>query len=128
MDLINQDVLLFFNGHTTAYPLYRMFETELFKRFPQTTMRVQKSQITFSDRHVFACVSFAKVKKKSELPNPYIVVTLGLPTPIESGRIAVKTEPYPGRWTHHIVLGTQQELDNELFFWLKEAYDFSECK
>ena len=126
--MVKQDVLLFFSNHTTAYPLYCMFETKLFKRFPKTVMRVQKSQITFSNRHVFACVSFARVKKKSELPNPFIVVTLGLPTPIESGRIAVKTEPYPGRWTHHIVLGTQQELDDELFLWLKEAYVFAESK
>lgn len=45
-----------------------------------------------------------RVKKKAELPDSYFVLTLGLPYPLESGRVAVKTEPYPGRWTTHIVI------------------------
>lgn len=128
MEAFRQDALLFFAQNAAAYPLYRKFESEVCKRFPQASIRVQKSQITFSNRHVFACVSLARVKKKSELPDPYIVITLGMPMPIESSRIAVKTEPYPGRWTHHIIVATPQELDDELYGWLEEAYDFSQNK
>ena len=91
-------------------------------------IEVQKSQITFSNRHVFACVSFARVKRKAELPDPYIVITLGLSYPLESERVAVKTEPYPGRWTTHIVIGSPDELDEELFGWVQQAYDFSNNK
>ena len=42
------------------------------------------------------CVFYAS-KKKSELPASYFVLTLGLSYPLESERVAVKTEPYPGR-------------------------------
>ena len=90
--------------------------------------RVQKTQISFSNRHVFACVSFARVKRKAELPKRYMVITLGLPAPLDSERVAVKTEPYPGRWTHHIVVSSPEELDEELLSWMKTAYTFADAK
>ena len=66
--------------------------------------------------------------EKKELPEPYLVVTLGMPYPLESSRIAVKTEPYPGRWTTHIVIGDTGDIDDELICWLKEAHDFAKNK
>ena len=119
---------LFFEGHGEALPLYMLFEERLSAAFPNTRKRVQKTQITFVNRHVFACVSFARVKRKTEMPSPYLVITLGLPYPLESERVAVKTEPYPGRWTTHIVVGTPDELDDELFCWVAQAYGFAESK
>ena len=119
---------LFFEGHEDTLPLYMLFEEQLSATFPSTRKRVQKTQITFANRHVFACVSFARVKRKAELPSPYLVITLGLPYPLESERVAVKTEPYPGRWTTHIVVGTSGELDDELFCWVAQAYGFAESK
>ena len=104
------DTLMFFDGHQEALALYRVFEERICGIFSNVNKRVQKTQITFRNRHVFACVSFAKVKRKAELPSGYMVVTLGLPYPLESHRVAVKTEPYPGRWTHHIVISRPEEL------------------
>jgi len=122
------ETLLFFDGHEDALALYRTLEERLYETFPVVNKRVQKTQITFTNRHVFACVSFAKVKRKAELPGGYLVLTLGLRTPLSSERIAVKTEPYPDRWTHHIVLSRPEELDDELFTWIKESYDFADAK
>lgn len=119
------DELLFFDQHMAAIPLYETFAGELLRRFPETSMRVQKSQITFSNRHVYACVSFARVRKKAELPETYMVVTLGLPYPLDSDRVAVKTEPYPGRWTTHFVVGDASELDEEFWAWADQAYEFA---
>lgn len=128
MDYINQDSLMFFDKYPAALPLYEAFAAKLFELFPDVTLRVQKTQITFSNRRVFACVSLMRVKRKAELPDPYIVVTLGLPYPLESRRVAAKTEPYPGRWTTHFVIGSTGELDQEFFAWVREAYDFSAAK
>ena len=122
------DTLLFFNNHGAALPIYEALEAVLYEKWPETKKRVQKTQITFFDRHVYACVSFQRVKRKAELPDPYLVLTLGLPYPLESPRAAVKTEPYPGRWTTHIVLGGPEELDGELLSWIGEAYVFSQAK
>lgn len=118
------DILAFFHEHAEAFSLYEPLEARLLA-FPGTSIRVQKTQITFSNRHVYACASFLRVRRKAELPDPYLVLTLGMPYPLESGRVAVKTEPYPGRWTTHILLSRPDELDEELFSWVREAYDFS---
>lgn len=128
MEHIAQDTLLFFSKQPAALPLYSAFERTLLQRYPGVSIRVQKTQITFSDRHVFACISLQRVKRKAELPNPYLVVTLGLPFPLESPRVAAKTEPWPGRWTTHIVICSPVELDDELFSWVHLAYDFAKKK
>ena len=125
---LDADTLMFFDQHMDVLPLYQAFEELLFDSFPVVNKRVQKTQITFSNRHVFACVSFARVKRKTELPMRFIVITLGLPAPLDSERVAVKTEPYPGRWTHHIVVNKPEELDEELLSWVSEAYDFAAVK
>ncbi len=122
------DTLMFFDPQPRALPIYEAFETMLRKRFPDAQKRVQKTQITFYHRHVFACVSFQRVKRKAELPDPYLVVTVGLPYPLDSERVAVKTEPYPGRWTTHFVIGNVEEIDDELITWISQAYAFSEMK
>ena len=90
--------------------------------------RVQKTQISYSNRYIFACVSFARVKRKAELPNGSLVLTIGLSAPLNSNRIAQKSEPYPGRWTHHIVISRPEELDEELLGWIWEAYNFADKK
>ena len=118
------DILAFFHEHAEAFSLYEPLEARLLA-FPGTSIQVQKTQITFSNRHVYACASFLRVRRKAALPDPYLVLTLGMPYPLESGRVAVKTEPYPGRWTTHILLSRPDELDEELFSWAKEAYDIA---
>lgn len=88
---------------------------------------MQKSQISYYNRRLYACVSFLKVKKKAELPEDYFVLTLGLSAPLESDRVAAKTEPYPGRWTTHFVISSPSDLDEELFDWIEQAYQFAQA-
>ena len=89
---------------------------------------MQKSQISYYNRRLYACVSFLKVKKKAELPEDYFVLTLVLSAPLESDRVAAKTEPYPGRWTTHFVISSPSALDEELFDWIEQAYQFAQEK
>ena len=89
---------------------------------------MQKSQISYYNRRLYACVSFLKVKKKAELPEDYFVLTPGLFAPLESDRVAAKTEPYPGRWTTHFVISSPSDLDEELFDWIEQAYQFAQAK
>lgn len=128
MDYIDQDTLLFFKEHPAALPVYEAFARKLAGALPDSNVRVQKTQITFSNRHVYACVSFLRVKKKAELPDSFFVLTLGLPYALESERVAVKTQPYPGRWTTHFVISRLSDLDEELFAWVRQAYAFAAQK
>ena len=120
--------MLFFNQHPESYPLYEAFYEKLMSRFPEAKIKVQKSQISFYNRHLFACVSFLRVKRKADLPERYFVLTLGLSEPLTSDRVAVKTEPYPGRWTTHFVISSPSDLDEELFGWIEQAYQFAQEK
>ena len=128
MDTLIQDTLFFFDRHQTVYPLYERFQKKLLARFPESRIKVQKSQISYYNRHLYACVSFLKVKKESEMPKDYFVLTLGLSVPLESDRVAAKTEPYPGRWTTHFIISTPSDLDKELFDWIEQAYSFAQEK
>lgn len=128
MDYIEQDTLLFFKEHPATLPVYEAFARKLAGALPNSNVRVQKTQITFSNRHVYACVSFLRVKEKAELPDSFFVLTLGLPYALESERVAVKTEPYPGRWTTHFVISRLSDLDEELFAWVRHAYAFAAQK
>ena len=128
MDTTIQDTLAFFERHQAAYPLYACFQEKLLARFPESRIKVQKSQISYYNRHLYACVSFLKVKKKAELPEDYFVLTLGLSAPLEADRVAAKTEPYPGRWTTHFVISSPSDLDEKLFDWIELAYSFAQEK
>ena len=128
MDDATRDAAVFFDQHKAVYPLYEVFYEKLLAEFPDTRVKVQKSQISYYNRHLFACVSFLKMRKKAELPDDYFVLTLGLPAPLESARVAAKTEPYPGRWTTHFVISNPSGLDEELFGWVAQAYWFAQGK
>lgn len=128
MDDLTGDVAAFFDQHEAVYPLYELFCEKLLIEFPDTRVKVQKSQISYYNRHLYACVSFLKVRKKAELPEDYFVLTLGLPAPLESGRVAAKTEPYPVRWTTHFVISDPSDLDEETFGWVAQAYWFAQGK
>ena len=37
----------------------------------------------------------------------------------------MSVEPYPGRWTNHILITRPEEVDVELMEWLREAHNFA---
>ncbi len=125
---MEQDVLCFFDRKPEALPLYEVFEEKLFSEVDGVEVKVQKTQIAFSNRHNFAFVSFLPVRKAKERPEVYIVVTFGLGYCVESPRIDAAAEPYPGRWTHHVLISGTGEIDDELIGWVKEAAAFSDSK
>ena len=101
----------------------------LHSALPEAEERISWSMPTYWKGHNI--IHFVASKKHIGLyPGPAAVVQFskGLPYPLESERVAVKTEPYPGRWTTHIVIGKMSDLDEELFAWVVQAYEFSEKK
>ncbi len=118
----------FFARQPAALPLYEAFAAAVLARHPGTAVRVQKTQIAFANQHVFACASQLRVKRRAALPDPYLVVTLGMPYPLSSPRVAALSQPYPGRWTAHIVIGSAADVDAELLGWVETAYAFVQAK
>lgn len=125
---MNTDVLHFFAKNMAALPLYEAFADKVQAEIENVRIKVQKSQISFHNRHMFACVSLARVRKKQDCPPAYIVVTFGLAHKLTADRIEIATEPYPNRWTHHVLIADAAEIDAELLGWVKEAAVFSDLK
>ena len=125
---MDEQILQFFDRYPDAIPLYEKFEKCVEDLVPEVRIKVQKTQISFYNRHMFACVSFARVRRKKDCPDCYIVVTLGLEHKAESPRIDIATEPYPNRWTHHVLISELEEIDDELMGWIREAAEFSDRK
>lgn len=123
---LDMDTLMFFDARRDALPIFKALEAKRLEHFPETRKRVQKTQITYYHKHACACVSFARVRRKAELPGSWL--TLGLPYALDFERVAVKTEAYPGRWTTHFVIASPEELDDEPFSWIGQAYVFPERK
>ena len=126
-DYYETDVLAFFAGRPWALPLYEALFSQMEELFPEAAVKVQKSQISFYGRHLFAAVSLP-LRRKKTWPEECLVVTFGLESRVEDPRIAVAVEPYPRRWTHHVLLSRPEEVDGQLLDWLREAYVFSQCK
>ena len=122
---LSSDKVYFFDQHMDSLPLYEAFESSVKKEITDIRIKVQKTQISFYNRHLFACISFTKVRKKKDCPDSYIVITFGLNHKLESPRIEAVSEPYPNRWTHHVLVSDINEIDDELMGWIKEAAVFS---
>lgn len=120
-------VLFFFDGHPEELALYEALFRAVEAAFPEGSVRVQKTQISFYGRHLFAAASLP-VRRRKDWPKICLVVTVGLSYRLESPRVAVASEPYPGRWTHHILVTEAGQIDEELMGWLREAWDFAESK
>lgn len=122
------DLLFFFDKRPAALPLYERLAEKILAEIPDVNIKVQKTQIAFSNRHGFAFVSFLPVRMAKDRPEVYITVTFGLGYQKESPRIDAAVEPYPSRWTHHVLVSSPDEIDGELLGWIKEASDFSASK
>ena len=117
--------LFFFESMQDALALYEAFREAVLEKVPNARIEVKKTQISFFNRRMFAAVSFAPVRKAKDRPKPFLTITFGLSYRKESDRIDVAVEAYPNRWTHHVMIGTVEEVDEELLSWIVEAAEFA---
>ena len=121
------DLLFYFDGRPVEFSLYQRLVQAMDRAFPDASVKVQKSQISFYCPRLFAAASIP-VRRKKDWPRECLLVTFGLERQLLSPRIAVAVEPYPNRWTHHVVVSRPEEIDEELLEWLTQAYQFAQVK
>ena len=126
-DYYEADVLRYFDQKPQEAALYEALFQRLCDVVPNASVKVQKSQSSFYGRHLFAAASIP-VRRKKSWPEHCLLVTFGLAFRLDSPRIAVAVEPYPNRWTHHVVIDRPEQLDEELMGWVRDAYDFAQSK
>lgn len=115
----------FFNEHPGALEIYTALTERMERELGAYSVKTQKTQISFSNRCGFAFVSFLPVRRAKDRPKEFLTVTFGLGRRADSPRIDAVSEPYPGRWTHHMLLASPEEVDGELMAFLREAYTFA---
>ena len=98
MNPVSQDELLFFDRFPSLLPIYLKLRKEILGEFPETEIRVSRTQISFYAGYMFAMASLPVRRRK---------------------------EACPGRWTHHVPVETPEEVDEELFTLLRDAHAFA---
>ena len=124
---MHPDELLFFDKMPAMLPVYARLREQLEAAYPALGPRVGKSQISFRNRYGFAAASLPWRRVKG-WPAEYLLVTFGLARRLDDPRIAQAVEPYPNRWTHHVLVQTPEEVDETLLRWIDEAYWFAQSK
>ena len=125
---MDNDMLFFFGEHMDALPIYERLENAILTQIPDVRIKESNTQITFANKRGFAFVSFNPCRKAKDRPAVWMTVTFGLGYRKGAPRIDIATETYPGRWTHHVMVGTPDEIDEELLGWIQEAAEFSASK
>lgn len=93
----------------------------------ENELSVQKTQISWGNPKKYAFLSLP-LRKGPNFPKGCLICTFGLGREARHPRIFQAVEPYPDRWTHHVVLRDPSDVDEPLRDWLAEAYFFAKNK
>ncbi len=121
------DELFFFNSYSDMLPIYMEMMNWLTDKYDDISVKIGKTAISLRNQHVFATVSLPWRTVKG-WPQRYLLFSIGLPYHKDSPKVRCAVEPYPNRWTHHILVETAEEFDEDLRSWMDEAYSFSKVK
>ena len=124
---MTEDELLFFNRFPAVIPIYQARKARLAAAYPELRLNLANTPISFCNRRMFAMAS-PPWRRVKGWPAEYLLVSFGLSYRKENPRIAQTAEPYPNRWTHHVIVTRSEEIDLELLAWLDEAYRFAAAK
>ena len=84
----------------------------------------RKTQVGFSHGRMFAWVWLPQLWIR-KAPRESIVLTFGLDHRVRDPRIMESLEPYPGRFTHHVVIQQTSGFDPKVRGWVREAYELA---
>lgn len=122
--MMNPDILMLFDKAPGTLPLYMELEKRLTEAYPDVRILVKNTQVSFYNTHAFAW-AWPPFRKRKGWPDKYMLVTFGLDHQLVHPRIAESVEPYPHRWTHHVIVQRKDEIDEQLLGWIDESYQFS---
>lgn len=113
----------FFAGHEESRRIFEAVRVAV-ESIGSADARVTKSQVAFWRRRPFAWVWMPEQYLRR--PCAPLVLTLARSEPSPSPRFKKVVEPAPGRFTHHLELYAESEVDEEVRRWLREAWETAE--
>lgn len=110
----------FFVGYEVSRPIFDALN-ETIARLGEIQVRATRSQVAFRRRRAFA---WAWVPDRYLRPgHAPLVLSLSLPRRDGSPRWKEIVEPAPGRFMHHLELYAAPEIDEQVWEWLREAWE-----
>jgi len=113
----------FLSRKPEALPGARAFLLGALERWQSADVVTQKSQVGLRDPRPF-CALTLPGKHVRGRATPGAMLSLFLPRPLETELLIVAVEPYPGRFTNHLVLPDPEDFDEDLWAWTAEARRF----
>ncbi len=113
----------FFRAREDSRQLFDAIAREV-DRLGDATVRVSKSQVAFRRKGNFAVV-WIPGQYLTHHPTAPLVLTLSLPARDPSPRWKEITEIGPRRFTHHLELHRNGDIDDEVRAWLRMAWEQS---
>lgn len=110
----------FFKGRPEALRLFYFIQIFIETLGP-VKMEVAKTQISFGVKRKFVWVWLPQMWVKR--PEGSITLTFDLSHRVDHQMIEQAVEPRPGRWTHHVIIKREPDLDEDVRGWLREAYE-----
>lgn len=114
---------LFCLGRDAETALFCAIEAHLLSRYPDVTVKHDRTQTAFVRKVQFAWVSLPRRKSDAGA----VMLSIGAPAPIVSPRMLHAAEVAPGRWMHHMLIRRPEELDAEVIAWLEQAWALVGC-
>lgn len=121
--LENSKLDRFFNENPEYLEIFQTIRSYI-ESLGKVNIKTTKTQISFGTRRQFAWIWLPPFKVKNR-PEKYFVLGFCAEKRIEHKKIVGPVEPYPGRWTHHVIIEKGSDLDETVFNWLSEAYEYS---
>ena len=108
---------LFCPGKAQETALFHHIEAHLLT-LGDVSVKHDRTQTAFVGKMQFAWVSLPRRKADAGA----VMLSIGMPTRIDSPRILHAAEVAPGRWMHHMLIRKECELDAEVRAWLEAAW------
>ncbi|MDL2300404.1 DUF5655 domain-containing protein [Clostridiaceae bacterium OttesenSCG-928-D20] len=113
----------FFRGNSEHLSIYNELISRL-NSFPKLIIKTRKSydkMVVFCKRKNFAYISLLN-EHGLFIDNGFKII-FSAPQRICDARIVVITEPHPRRFSHHVIVQTVDDIDDQLIGWLKLSCD-----
>ena len=114
---------MFCTGKAAETVLFTAIEECVLSRFPDVTVKHDRTQTAFVRRVQFAWVSLPRRRADAGA----VMLSIGTISRLDSPRILHAAEVSPGRWMHHIILRNLGELDEEIQAWLEASWALVGC-
>jgi hypothetical protein len=118
---------VFFEKSPLSKDLFDALVVSVITRFPETSIRIEETQIALVSRHPYAAI-WIPSKAVQDQPNSKLILSLGLDKELKDPRIIQTDHPYPNRWMIHLIIENKEDIDETLLHYLDLAHTFSITK